>query len=937
MYLANILVDSGIKVLTRLFCPGLYDEDISKQITPSSSLPLNIVDADAVYWPTNTPNGDISSWRAHGAISVVEAAGDALVLDLGTSAPYGAFLEREYLGGVTRAEVQPGCVFGNLKGRSFFGNVSDNIYAPSIGTCTAAEYTAFVTDGKHAQGVAARVVAFAIEHALAEFTSRLRVRNAAACYWSLAKYRQDNINFSLQNAGVAGQWSSPMVVGAENDPTAVLWVGPAVHVRGMSLLSRIMDAGGPLYGQRSYLLEQFDPGRLLMVGTGILPRELPNVQANDLWIAIREAFMILEKFNHVTESFINSTFHALIHNLPVMDLATTRECEHPLYCSTTREYGDAVIPAADAARLQDAVDAHFGADLDVRLGLANTQPNFTRNIFAELGRDIVLSPPDNEDGFAPPINVQVTAHAACILGQNSAAHPRPIHNEVARQFSLTAPNAPMVHPNSAPRVRDFEGAWAALSSRALFRVFVYSAGPDANGNIPMTPGCVTVANANALNLAAFTPAGGDGEWQEYTQMPDANGVALLSNTMRAYVLRSWLPTRPSQYRNYVAPVGTLKRFDAPPLLVLRPSAIGRAPEWESNAPKCGTYLAEVPTDNTPLEFATFDGLRGSGWTADQNVAALVHATAYLWDAAHLASTQNDAYGRWVRQHRGAARLTRMPDEFLTFLGGARVRKFIEPAGGLWSLCYLQNVNSYDNISVADPLLQMLRSKATFASMLVKLRATIDMADSMLHVSNSRMAECNDPMCYEDELFDRIARGHVDKPLMWTAGEYLKAQSVVVGNIFANPHGVYLNEFDLVGVGTQRLREPRVRATFPRLLVQRCNWVRIQVMRTRTAASYLGVQPPTFMLEERGRAMLQSARRLTEWTDFSEEFKPGVMVDVQDEIWLAVLTTLLGDKYDPVTLSISAVGQVCEVLVSQLRVRECSFLHPLASRLILPQT
>jgi hypothetical protein len=331
----------------------------------------------------NLPLPHILHARAHGGMALVTGFGNGLLLKLNTASEYPSFLERQYLARTIRVRAAPGTVAADLKARSFWPSLEDNMSAPRIGEGIDADFAEFVAAGKPVEGVAARVLALALEHALVPFRNRTRVKKAAACYYCSAP----DLTFSMKNVQAAMRWTSPGKLGRDVDPRAVVYVGDAKKVKGMSLLSRVYDAGGPLYQERAYILDQFDEGSLLMFGTGGLTRELRPIEANDLWLAIEEALWILVELNHLPVIQLDHILRLLIRNLPIADIAAYRQRGVVGWQTQAATFGPPVLSVPELARVAGECSAAFGNDSHAALGLLEED---MPTLCSDLFRDVVL-------------------------------------------------------------------------------------------------------------------------------------------------------------------------------------------------------------------------------------------------------------------------------------------------------------------------------------------------------------------------------------------------------------------------------------------------------------------------------------------------------------------------------------------------------------------
>jgi hypothetical protein len=943
MYISNLIVDAAVKPLTKLFAPGAYGSDeIQGLKLAGTEWETEDFSKEPVYWPVGAPIAHRRYLRGHGAMAYLTGGGAQMVITLRTGLPIPAFMERDYVSSQRRVVPQAGSVVSNLKGRSFWSNVEDNIFAPAIGGGEEADYVDFVKQGRHAEGAAARLCALALEHGLVPFGTRVRVRNAAACYWCLGRYRSDNITFSLQNTQAAMSWSSPNRVGADNDPTCVIWVGDATKRRGMALLSRLFDAGGPIAGQEAYLLSSFDPGRLLMVGTGALDRELQSVQADELWIAIREAFFILEKYNNIGKAFVMKTLHTLVHDLAIVDLGALAERDFPWWRTREQSFGEPELDANEQARLLAEVSDALGIDDDVTLTAGRDDNGALRlGLFSDIGRRAVHNVPAGEGGFAPAINTRVPGPVAAMAGIMRAAHAAPINGENVAFVQTDLANPPNFPFRRAPTAGMFEGVWPVFSGRAAYRVFAISPPGVGRARPQLVAGFQAVADPALVAALDAEVNRTDGEWQEWVARPEDDGtVPAFETGLRGYVIRHFTPATADNYVDFVPPEGRLRRFDLPVDYRVGVAIGGNVPSLERAAQRIHRFLHETDIVGTDCEYLLPDGMNGLGgaWNNNARTALAVRGFARVWEAAHLGGTQNDAYGRWVNANRRNVRLTTIPDELCLYLGGSRVTKYLEPGGGLWVLCYLMedDVKKIDAGLECVPYLEALEDPHQLSSFCLKLRATVEATDQLLRVTNSRIVGCRDAYPYDADLWNRVQRGLADGPLQLTPGAYIQQQAVYFGALFANTHGSVLNDFGVTGLSGLRVREPMRDAHMTLDHVRRLNWVTTQTLPNWVWSIYLGIAAPGFQLDRRGRAGVVNMRHTTQWVDYDPIFARGIFPDPQDELWVATLATVFNYNADLLSVNLSTFGSDAEVEVSRIRERYVEWLVPFEARLILPQ-
>lgn len=934
MYISNLVVDSVTKKLPELYnCVGYNDGELEKVVKKEEDYTDGDWPMESVYWPIDQVGPRAAGLRGAGAYAVVFGAGSALLVKLKTGVKYPSFVEKKYLKGMVKAVPVSGSVVSDMRGRSFWPNVADNIYAPRIGRGTEAEFEEFVGKGRACEGVAARVVALALEHALVPFVNRTRIRNAAASYWCLGRYRSDNITFSIQNAQAALTWASPNLVGEENGPKAVVWVGDASKVRGMALLSRLYDAGGPMHQEKAHLLDQFEEGKLLMVGTGALIRELRPVQPNDLFDAINEALWILIKLNNVTVDFVENALRLMIRNLPVVDTGYFKERAPTFWRVREREIGDPELHGGRRRQVLDAVRDNFGRDGIEALGFTN---QVILGCFSDVLRREALAPDDGVDGFAPP-----TVHSIGRAAANFVAGLRVAHNVGLRgenvAFARFDVNAPPAIGMMAPQMRNaFDQVMPVLSGRAAFRLFAVSA-PGVGGDPPaLMPGFQVVADPGLVGIVRLVGVVG-GDYQEWVGGHNADGLALtIPLDLRHYVVRMWLPVVSEQYVEYEAPPGRLRRFDVPADMRIAVRMNGELPDIEANAPRVHAYLSEVDLHDGPLQYMQPDGMRAlHGLSVAQRTAALLCGVAYCWDAAHIGETQNDAHRRWVDEFRAETVLTDVPDELTLFMGGIRAHKYIEPAGGLWILCYLKQVHEIDGVLPCTPMMHVLRNNEMLSAYIMKYRAIVEVVDQLMRVSNSSLVNCRNGIALPMELDNRNERAKLSGHTIMDGATYLMRQALFMDVLFSHPECLSVRNFGLHGGGNFRVLDPAGIAPFDGDALRYLNWVTPQTLNTSYWNYSLGIASPSFILDRMGRGMLYDAHFTTKWNGVDDSFESGIMLDRDDEIWCAILTSSFGYDWDIQTMILAAFGQSFEVYVGSVRIFSNEYFTPFQCRLCLP--
>jgi len=937
MYFSNAVVNGVVERL-----PGLFNfkeeeaRDFAKKIIPGDTDNQVPFPVEPTLWPTDAHNATSVAYRGAGAMALVHGGGDGLIIKLNTGVPYSSFCGRRYLEATVHAVAQTGSVLGELSSRTLWSSISDGVTAPKLGSGTDADLKDFVDRGKHVEDVAARLISLAVEHTLVPFTQRTRLRNAAASYWCTAKYRSDNIIYSVQHSQALLDWTTSGAVGTEQDPRCVVWVGDARKLRGMSLLSRIMDQNGPIMLQDAFLLQGFDPGRLLMVGHGALHRDFVAIQPNDLMTAIDEALWLLVTYNHLDLNFITNALRLITRNLPIVDIAHYREVGALFWRTRSGQFGSPVLDRGLRATIDRSIDTTFGPGALEAVGLGDSE--LKRGVFSDLFRRVAFAPAADLTGLAPHTDDIVDWRAAGMLSAMQSEALGAIDGISVHTAQFDGAHPPSVPNMPTPERSVFDGVMAALSGRAGYHIYGYSQPPAAGAQLPVPQPGWALAAIQPPDLRPPPGVAQDGHWLEWVGGNDALGAPnVMTNAMRAYVIRQWLPTTAANYLNgYVAPPATLRTFDARQDFRMGVRPNGAMPDVRGVAPRIAGYVDENARGGDPLDYLTEEGQRAmNGLGVGQRSLAFTRGIAYVWDAANVGRTQNDAYRRWVQQHHADRELTTVPDELMLFLGGVRSRRYTEACGGLWTLCYTEGTKTTSNYAGHEPLISILRDKERFASYLLMLRSAIEMTDQLMRVSNARISGCAAPFLWPDVVDDRIARGRVDGTTIVDPASYLARQALILAAVFNHPDSSVARTFDVNACSTMRMREPLLRNGLEVQHVKHMNWLTPQTLGYGAWSWYYGVAAPTFTPDRSGRAWLRDARFTTTWQDVHEDFTPGAMIHLWDEVWSAVLTGYVYTDWYPATLEIMNYGRGLQVDVSDVRNRsvEC-YTQPLM-RLNLP--
>ncbi len=727
----------------------------------------------------------------------------------------------------------------------------------------------------------------------------------------------------------------------EHDPTVVVWVGNATKLKGMSLLSRIMDEGSPIMLQDSYLCRQFHPGKLLMAGTGSLAREFRAIQPEHLMDAIDEALWILVTYNNLSISFIRNAIRLLIQNLPVVDLAHYRE-HTPLYWQVRAGvYGNPALAPAVEDNLVDTVNMTFSAEARGSVGLDDRDQLV--GFCSDLFRRTIYAPDPATSRFAPAVVTTVDWRVAAILGALQAPQVYAQDGVGFRQARFDPAAPPVTNNFMALSRHHLDGVMLCFSGRAGYVIYAYTQ-PVPQGNNPadiVDGGWVLEAAVPPLVGALANVPGRHpgGQWVRWAGGNDANGLPhTMTIGLQVYAVYHAVPTTEDGYMgDYTPPVARLRRFDVPADFRLANRANFELPDIIGAAPRVGAYINDNVRPGSVLEFV-YEGevRRGANMSMTQRNIMLMVGLSYCWDAAHGAAAQNDAYRRWMDAVHAQAIVTTIPDELKVYLGGVRCRKYLEACGGLWTLCFTPQVSVVSANAGHEPVLEFLRRPDTLASYILKLRCAVEMSDQMCRVSNARLIGCQLGFLRPEVVDQRIEDAGIDQLTVVDTGKYIARQACILASVFDHPDSAVARSFGVEAVSTMRLREVgALDNNFTLSAVQHMNWLTPQVLSCSTWMCYYGVAAPSFVPDRVARGWMREAKFSTKWQDVSDHLLPGGLIDRDDEIWCAVFSGMVYHDWYPATLAIAHYGRELVVDVSRVRTKVSSRYTTVPMRLNLP--
>jgi hypothetical protein len=677
-----------------------------------------------------------------------------LLVNMHTKDPVYTFISKTPNLGFTQVDVYDAAsVIAKVERKMLAYQVRHSIYASnSFGSTHEDRVTAF-KNGRHAENMAARLVAFALDHSLANFTGALRPTSADDCYL-----------YASQLEGSLGQ---PFSVKTQNqlmpfcqvesvnrptyDPPCVLMVGPGSLRRGCALLASLGRPGGPVRGQASDMMRQFDrPMQVLLVGAGALRNNWPAVQGpQDISRAIAEAAYILHFYNHVSVDKMGGWLVALIDNLPVLDAALMYE--------TPGGTGIGWDPSANngagaLADFDEGGDAGVAQRVDRRIAeLTDDVPGLNGVPAARL-RSILGGYFDNERENIPGDRLDAMRESvydndfarqfarmlsACAVG---VAHQRlangdglndadQLHTADQNGFFEFAPQ--LIDPAAYPAHPRFPISWDSLApwahaiaaGRDTYRIVASGPIPADGWNGPNAP----------IGLREFVGRPNPGwpalpanhAWVVVLPQCDAVTWNALANVR--IMVQTWIGAEYGPAMNApdsdAIPARWLGRR-APRVLDPMADRNGHLAHITANYPD---FHRAVQTAHVPGHSVYFGnpnqveaGLPVN--TSNQRVALFLHGASTMWHCMHGEGRTRAARAAYVHS-LGRARAPLCPDEYLVHLGGQHGLCDICEPGGLWVLTCAPLIHSETRPYVySNSFLEWLSDKDTLASAIIHRRA-----------------------------------------------------------------------------------------------------------------------------------------------------------------------------------------------------------------------
>lgn len=659
---------------------------------------------------------------------------------------------------VAVSKFESNSVVANIESRTLWEQVRSSVYVPGGTGSTESSAIEAVRRGEHVDVLAARLVAFALEHALCPFVGRLRAPEPNSTYFWKNQPQRDPNQWSLQRPEAFEDFLGGTTMHRqENTLRQVAYVGPAAHLQGMALLASLGRDGGPVFGQTAELLAGFtEDVHVLLVGDQPLANRWPNVESDDFGHAIREAEFLLTEYNGVTPERLGQFQSALINNLILLD--TTMHREVPQMGGFDYAQPNIVAPVRpDGMAGEAVVDAVVdGLDAPTLHALPRSSQRDWYNPC--LRRQMALIAP-NANQLGDPRVTRVPAHTARLL--MAGANPAVVHDGAlgaypaetsifdARQLEGLGIQVPHV----AFHTDAVTAAFSALSGRSPFWMFTHLPPPIAGvAAQPIPVGLGAALNAGQLDFGLLPAVGAASvvqlvaalerpippgtTWHRVTQF---DGMEFQG---RDFILVYFEPAFDSMAPNTWVPLmEKARRFDlrrevmqvqlgSPEQenwLRVHARSIHRVATQQQLDPAFGVLVrTNVDADGTPIQ------------TPIARWGTFLQALGQLWWNANT----TDRLAQAERQMRARHALGEVPnrsvlDETLLYLGGLKNTLTLSSNGGLWVMFYLP-VAQYVHVPQNSAFLQDLSHQQHLAEALIVARSSVEAALYVLGVGEKRI-------------------------------------------------------------------------------------------------------------------------------------------------------------------------------------------------------
>jgi len=882
---------------------------------------------------TRAPTGGtITSWRRpNGMLAALRTDDTGLLINMHTKDPVYTFISKTPNLGFTQVDAYDALsVIAKVERKMLAYQVRHSIYASnSFGATHEDRVTAFKS-GRHAENMAARLVAFALDHSLANFTGALRPTSADDCYL-YASQLEGSLGqpFSVKTQNQLMPFCQVEAVNRPTyDPPCVLMVGPGSLRRGCALLASLGRPGGPVRGQASDMMRQFDrPMQVLLVGAGALRNNWPSVQGpQDISRAISEAAYILHFYNHVSVDKMGGWLVALIDNLPVLDAAFMHETPggSAIGWDPSANHG-----AGALADFDEAGDAGVAQRVDRRIAeLTRDVPGLDRVAAGRL-RSVLGGYFDNERENIPCDRLDAMRESvydndfarqfarmlsACAIG---VAHAQLAdgaalnladaqHNADQNGFfefapQLIDPGTYPVHPRS-PISWDALAPWAyaIAAGRDTYRIVASTLVPADGWNGPNAP--AGVREYVGRPMAGWPILQANHAWVVVLPQCEAvtwNALANVRVMVQTWIGAEYAPTMNAPDSDAI-PARWLGRR-APRILDPAADRAGHTAHITANFPD---FYRAVQTAHTPGHAVYFSnpnqveaGLPVN--TSNQRVALFLHGASTMWYCMNGEGRTRAARAAYVHS-LGRARAPLCPDEYLVHLGGQHGLCDICEPGGLWVLTCAPLTHSETRPYVhSNSFLEWLSDKDTLASALIHRRACKEAAYAHTNIGPASLdgsipALGMLPAALETLFYDGAIKTRTVPP---DAAAMLA--NGVANNMFPDALGVLLKRVTVAYDCRMRVRDARPATSYE--VRWYCAYMRPVLIPRTYHARVLGIYAPTRIGERDVKEWMRCASWATGFyhVDGKELPATGYALSEHDEALITWMQDQPGDAKEVV--------------------------------------
>jgi len=658
-------------------------------------------------------------------------------------------------------DYMPTSIAANVATRTILKNELLVLYHPlAAGNNVTALYE-HVKGGWHMGPLLARLVCFAVEHALRQYTGNLRVTSAANTYlWLNQPERAPANTYGITNpADLQDFTRSNTSRGNHEVDYCVVYIAGGSEVFGAALLTALYHAGGAVSNEPSDLSRCFNnEGQILIVGDKPMYRDWPRVNAVDFQRAISEAIVILTEYNNVPVSRINDMMSHVLGQLPVVDTTAIVEVRDLQFFNVTLgNFGDPRAGPAPAQMAQvNAVVNAVIPQVIVPLG-----PRVVYGMFSQAARSTVAAVPIGWAGYVAEQIRGCGQYMAQLLsvGGVVAAHlqePNPFRGNanvldtVNAAFQLDAAGLAWVRPV----VAQFSAHWDVLCGRALYILYTHVPPRfDALGApvpLPATVDPVAAGAALTARLLASVPAMQrplGGSWHRV--LP---GHPFLPGDINAY--RYWNPVLDSNANTLFVNLNvTPRRFDLQPASIAVVDTSGGARQSAAMSALCPSLTRTVRSaggvtnpDVAPFLESTRDAAGNNLNLQCGRFTAWITTVARLWFEKERTAEYRRCLAAFMAARPAIDReCWDVPDEVIVPLDGQETVVDLTITGGLWVLMVLDQHKKLNlPISPMNSMTYMFIDYHLAKSLLYR-RACAEATQILLRASPSRVLGGTDPL------------------------------------------------------------------------------------------------------------------------------------------------------------------------------------------------